>query len=203
MNYIYDIALNFQKYFCEFYEWRREDKISNIRKIPLYRVTTNDINTLKNCSVVVDNAFLEMVKNDIGTKKVMCLVSDGNYGIGILFNNDGRVIKKSSMLYDEEDEICGYAMDLDITDINFINKKREFKRDELRFFRTRKKIILKYLNTIENDTMWKYLYYECFKIEEDNIEKIKKTLLEIANKGYDDTNKRLYNSIANLLKIVN
>ena len=49
MNYIYDIALNFQKYFCEFYEWRREDKISNIRKIPLYRITTNDINTLKNC----------------------------------------------------------------------------------------------------------------------------------------------------------
>ena len=51
--------------------------------------------------------------------------------------------------------------------------------------------------------MWKYLSYECFKIEEDNIEKIKKTLLEVANKGYDDTNKRLYNSIVNLLKIVN
>ena len=73
----------------------------------------------------------------------------------------------------------------------------------LDFLELEKKIILKYLNTIENDTMWKYLYYECFKIEEDNIEKIKKTLLEIANKGYDDTNKRLYNSIANLLKIVN
>lgn len=203
MNYIYDIALNFQKYFCEFYEWRREDKISNIRKIPLYRVTTNDINTLKNYSVVVDNAFLEMVKNDIGTKRIMCLVSDGNYGIGILLNNDGRVIKKSSMLYDEEDEICGYAMDLDITNINFISKKREFKSDGLRFFRIRKKVILKYLSKIDNDTMWKYLYYECFKIEEDNIEKIKKTLLEIANKGDDNINKKLYNSIVDIMKIVN
>ena len=48
MNYIYDIVLNFQDNYYNFFEWNREDKIKNIIKIPLYRVSDKDINILKN-----------------------------------------------------------------------------------------------------------------------------------------------------------
>ena len=32
MDYVYDIVLNFQKEYYEFYEWKSSDKIINIKK---------------------------------------------------------------------------------------------------------------------------------------------------------------------------
>jgi hypothetical protein len=51
--------------------------------------------------------------------------------------------------------------------------------------------------------VWKYLYYECYYDEEDDLDKIKKTLLDIANKGYSKINQKLYDSIMILYKIKN
>ena len=45
MNYIYDIVLNFQDNYYNFFEWKNGDVIRNIPKISLYRVS--DIMTLK------------------------------------------------------------------------------------------------------------------------------------------------------------
>ena len=47
MNYIYDIVLNFQENYYQFFEWSRKDKIKNISKIPVYRVTDEDLLKLK------------------------------------------------------------------------------------------------------------------------------------------------------------
>ena len=47
MIYIYDIALNFQKNYYQFFEWNRHDKIKNFSKIPIYRVSDDDIMNLK------------------------------------------------------------------------------------------------------------------------------------------------------------
>ena len=33
MNYIYDIVLNFNKDYYEFYEWKKSDKVINVKKI--------------------------------------------------------------------------------------------------------------------------------------------------------------------------
>ena len=49
MDYIYDIVLNFNDDYYEFYEWKQEDKIINIKKIPIYKIPTNkylDITTI-------------------------------------------------------------------------------------------------------------------------------------------------------------
>lgn len=204
MNYIYDIALNFQKYYCEFYEWRREDKISNIRRIPLYRVSSDDFEYFQYYDVVMDSEFFARVKSDLGNgKKIMCLVSDGNRGMGLLFNNEGKIMKRSSMIYDEEDEVCGYALEFDVTHIQYEKKRKVPKEVELRFCRQRRKFLVDYLNHIENDVMWKYLYYECYGNDEVDLDKIKKTLLEVANKGYSEVNQKLYESITAISKILN
>ena len=36
MNYIYDIVLNFNKEYYNFFEWNKRDNIVNVKKIPLY-----------------------------------------------------------------------------------------------------------------------------------------------------------------------
>jgi len=204
MNYIYDIALNFQKYYCEFFEWKKGDKISNIRKIPLYRISNYDFQCFINYDIIVDKEFLDKIRNDLGKcNNIMCLVSDGNMGMGILFNNNGRIIKRSSMIYDEEDEVCEYALEFDATDINYEKKRKLFNNLDLRFCRQRKKFLLNYLKNINNDMMWKYLYYECYGDEEEDLNKIKKTLLDITNKGYSDINQKLYNCINSISKIRN
>ena len=88
MNYIYDIVLNFHEHYYNFFEWDRKDKITNITKIPLYRVSDQDILILKNNKVKIDNILLNKIKKDNKNyKKNMCLVSNTKITIGLLFDN--------------------------------------------------------------------------------------------------------------------
>ena len=43
MNYIYDIVLNFNKELYEFFEWKDDDNLINIRKIPLIKINDDII----------------------------------------------------------------------------------------------------------------------------------------------------------------
>ena len=103
MNYIYDIVLNFNKdYFC-FYEWNKKDNIINIKKIPLFVVDDNTFNIMKYDKVVVDSNFIELIKDKTYTyskNKVSnsTLLSNGKEVIGVLFDNSGNLIKRSSLL---------------------------------------------------------------------------------------------------------
>ena len=47
MDYIYDIVLNFQNNYYEFYEWKTTDKIINVKKILVYLVSNQDYLNLK------------------------------------------------------------------------------------------------------------------------------------------------------------
>ena len=44
MNYIYDIVLNFNKLYYDFYEWKESDNLLNFRKIPLFKIDDKDYN---------------------------------------------------------------------------------------------------------------------------------------------------------------
>lgn len=204
MNYIYDIVLNFQKHYCNFFEWKREDKVYNIRKIPLYRVRSDILDSFKYDDVNISLEFLDVIKSDsIKSMRIMCLLSDGNMAIGVLFNNKGRVIKRSSMLYDEEDEVCSYVLDFDISDISFSFIKRKKRDNSLRFFKERRRFLFDYLNHINDDMMWKYLYYECYLDEQEDVSFIKKKLYDVIDDGYSDVNRRLYDSIKKICQILN
>ena len=54
MNYIYNIALNFQKNFVDFFEWNLNDNIIYINKIPIFKVSNYDFNNIKNMYVQFD-----------------------------------------------------------------------------------------------------------------------------------------------------
>jgi len=100
MNFIYDIVLNFNKDYYDFFEWNKKDTIINIKKIPLFLVDNDTFNTMKFNKVVVSNIFIETIKDKTFTysrSKIgpSCLISNGKEVIGVLFNDKGILLKKS------------------------------------------------------------------------------------------------------------
>ena len=103
MNYIFDIVLNFHKNYYNFFEWNRTDKIKNIYKISVYRVGDDDLIDLKYNQIKVRDSFINKIKEDNPKyKKIICLVSNTKMTIGFLFYNFGNLIKRSSLLFEEE-----------------------------------------------------------------------------------------------------
>ena len=98
MDYIYDIVLNFQSNYYDFFEWKQNDKIINIKKIPVYSINNENYLNLKYNDVILD------IKN-IPKQIKMFLVTNGIEVMGILIDNKGRVIKRSSLIFDEADEV--------------------------------------------------------------------------------------------------
>ena len=98
MDYIYDIVLNFQNYYYDFFEWKSSDKVINVKKILVYKTNSEDYLNLKYNEVILDT-------KDLPKQTKMFLVTNGSEVMGILLDNKGKIIKKSSLLFDEADEV--------------------------------------------------------------------------------------------------
>jgi len=208
MNYIYDIVLNFNKdYFC-FYEWSKKDNIVNVKKIPLFVVDNNTFNMMKYDKVVVDSNFIDLIKdktytyskNKIGNAS---LLSNGKEVIGVLFDNNGNLIKRSSLLIDEEEEVLDEIVNDDIYNINIVSSKRVKKEDINRVEREKKLFLSKYIKRENNVTNLKYLYYDYFEKEEEDISLIKKKLINSINSKWSDKLNSFYETVKIFNKINN
>ena len=197
MNYIYDIVLNFHKNYYQIYEWNKKDKIKNIAKIPVYRVSDEDIINFKNNIVRIDTSFLEKIKKD-NKKNNICLVSNTKLSIGLLFDNKGYLLKRSSLIYEEEDEVNELSQKIPITKIKYLENKKQEPRKILRLEIERKNTILEYINKLEDIEILKYLYYEYFSKESSNKEIMKKELIKELKKNWTKRQNHLYHTV-NLL----
>lgn len=201
MKYIYDIVLNFHEDYYEFYEWKRKDKIKNIDKIPAYRVLDKDILILKNNKVRIDNKFLSQIKNDNNkNNKLICLVSNTKISLGLQFDKDGNLIKKSSLIYEEEDEVNDFCKDIEITKIKYLEIKKQLQTNNLRLEKEKKDIISKYIEKTTDIKTLKYLYYDFYKEECNDILKIKKNLKQEINKDWTQQQNNLYSTVKLLSK---
>ena len=63
MNYIYDIVLNFNKEYYDFFQWNKKDSIINIKKIPLFIVNNDIFNSMKYDLVSVNSLFIDSIKD--------------------------------------------------------------------------------------------------------------------------------------------
>ena len=208
MNYIYDIVLNFNKdYFC-FYEWNKKDNIINIKKIPFFVVDNNTFNMMKYDKVVVDSSFIELIKektytyskNKIGSA---CLISNCKEVIGVLFDNKGNLVKRSSLLIDEEEEVLDEIVNDDIYNINIVSSKKIKREDINRIEREKKLFLNNYIKRENNIINLKYLYYDYFEKEEDDISLIKKKLLDNVNSKWSDKLNSFYETVKIFNKINN
>ena len=196
MNYIYDIVLNFQDNYYQFFEWKRKDKIKNISKISVYHVSTADLLSLKYNQVKLGEQILELIKEDNKNyKKIICLISDTKQSIGILINSDGKILKRSSLLFEEEEEVNHYSKTLPLTPVDYIQNIEKAPLNKLRIEIEKKDTLIEYLTNLDDLLTLKYLYYEYFGKESEDKAKIKETLLEAVNKEWTKKQNKLYQLI--------
>lgn len=208
MNFIYDIVLNFNKEYYNFFEWNKKDNIINIKKIPLFMVSNSIFNNMKYDIVKVSSDFINMIKDKtyIYSKKesiISCLISNGKEVIGVMFDTEGNVIKRSSLLLDEEEEVLDEVYDENVFDIDIISVKKRKISNINRMQKDKSNYLLKYIKKENNTLNLKYLYYDYFEEEEEDIVKIKDRLnYEITN-NYNKKLSKLYDTVQIFNKINN
>lgn len=195
MNYIYDILLNFHDILYDFYDWNPNDNIINVRKIPLFKISSIQLKEIKENSVHFEPEFIKKIQNktelfsgkDIKYIEYCCLFSDGSETLAVLMKNNH--VEKSHLLVDEELEVLEVVARLkeEIMDYQIL------KRSKNLLFKTRKeseieKSIrhnLKKLKEENNLQQLRYLYYECFNEKEENKDKILQKLERNLDKNFD------------------
>ena len=191
MEYIYDIVLNFQDEYYDFYEWHSEDKIINVKKIPIYKITSKDYLNIKYNITTIE-------RDNIPKKNKSFLLTNGAEVMAVLVDNNGKVIKKSSLIFEEADDILE-----DINHIKEINIKYKInKKKTITYISRRNKERLKYLKKYfknidkeKDEYFLKYLYYDIYHEEEEDINKIYDKLILLSEKDI--------NNMYNYLKKIN
>lgn len=178
MDYVYDIVLNFQNKYYDFYEWQKNDKIINIKRLPIYKITNKDYLNLKYNDVTID-------VNSLSKPSKMFLVTSGLEVMGLIIDNKGNIIKRSSLIFEESDDILNdrdLIKQIDLKyHINHIHKTRLMSRIN----QTKKQYInncFQNLDKQKDEYFLKYLYYDIYNLELDDIDKIYDDLITLSKK---------------------
>lgn len=188
MIYIYDILLNFNTSLIEFFEWKENDLIKYIKKIPIYKVSDDFLYNLVNNEIKIESNFLNNIKdktlfdNQNNNFKYCCLFTNNKIIIGVVFNEIGNVLYLSRLLIEEEKEILTIANRLSLYNINYeiCNINNKINDNLTRKEKDIKNNLLKTINFLyKNNDFEKlnYLYYEYFNKIENNNEKIYNSLI--------------------------
>jgi len=169
MNYIYDILLNFNNEYYEFYDWNNDDKLTHIRKIPIFKISDEALKNIIYNEVTVDDDLLKKIKNrtEVFSKNYVdilnyaCLVCNDKKVVAIRCNDRGKIIGKSDLLIDEHNEIIAVLDRYTDYDLNY----KICSVNEIVNFKTRKevkmqKFILKEIDK-QSTSKLEYLLYEC------------------------------------------
>ena len=211
MTHIYDLLLNWTdtNKVYEFYEWDLNDDLEHIKKIPLFKVTKEVYNNILNSDIIVDESFLELIKNhtEIYTNKkslkiiYATLLTDGIRTFAIEFNDKGESIYKSKLLLDEEEETLDMSYKLQISKIKYkVTKNIKDNPFETRLEDQIERFLKKEFDecyTKSQNEKLKYLYTEYFNDAKDNIDEI---YIALKNSLKDGINLK-HNKIYELLKL--
>ena len=204
MNYIYDIILNFNEEFYDFYEWNNNDNVINVRKIPVLKVDENTYVSLRNNKIQVSMETIDSLKKNFSLYNekiegnIICLVTNGMSAFGVMFNNNGYLIKRSSMLFDEEEEVIDESENIKEVKIEFIKNEKQKSNNISRIVKEKQKFIKDYISSLDDELTLKYIYYDYFEKEEDK-NNIKEILLSEINNKWNSKLSKLYD----LTKLLN
>lgn len=191
MIYIYDIVLNFQSKFYKFYEWSVQDHYLNIKKIPIFRVSTKELLSFYQNEVQLKKEILEKIErqttiymqNNVNYKYLL-LVSNTENTLALSCDDNGIVTKISSLLFDEEEEANELAENLEeeilIDQVCSPKEKNEFicrlKEEKMHKIRN----MIQELDVNLDKEKIRYLYFDIFEKELDNVGEMKSFLLKIS-----------------------
>ena len=189
MIYIYDILLNFNDDVpFEFFEWREEDKIEHIKKIPLYKVSRLTLEDFLYGKIRVDSIFLEDIYNKTevyqnGTVEKIpyaAIFSDGTIALAVELNEQGESVSKSRLLLDEEEEVLEFSYDLREIPLHYICDKKTSFSYQTRFEKQMKHFLKHEFETAiqeQNKEKIKYFYEECFEKKYSNYQKASREIV--------------------------
>lgn len=186
MKNIYDILVNFKKIPYEFYEWNKEDDVKHVKKMPSIKVSDSALYDIFYNEVKISKNFLDQIKDKteiffgrtVKKVKYACVIYNDDVALSILLNDNGEIIGKSKLLFDEEEDVLKDDVPSKEIDYEVIKKPKKING----LTRREAKIVLllsKYLDKIheskKNDEI-KYMYFECFNTMEEDNEKAYKNL---------------------------
>ena len=207
MSYVYDLILNFISEYYEFYEWKNIDTIYHIKRINLIMVDSKTYNDIYDNSVLFNKDFLLSIydkceyytNRKVDTIPYAFLITDSYRVMGIVLSNSGKTIKYSSLLLDDEEGILDLCEKLGIVKLDYKIIKKRNKND---FITRNEKSIIKFIKkdllnnySKKNISKLKYLYYEYFNKQSDDINVIYEELSQELMKTINEKHYELYNLI--------
>lgn len=205
MTYVYDLVLNFNEKLYDFYEWDRNDSYFHIKKIGLIKVDSKTYNEIIDHKVRFnDDYFINVFhkceyydKKKIKTFDYAFLLTDSYRTIALMLDEELNVIKYSSLLLDEEEEVNEISSRVPLINLeyNIIEKNdlSDLTRYEKRILNYIEKDLCKSYKNKDLNKL-RYLYYEYFNEESDNLEEIYKSLINTLDK-YNIRHNNLYKLI--------
>ena len=208
MNFIYDIVLNFNKDFYNFFEWNKNDNVINVKKIPIFLIDNDTFTSMKYDNVIVSKDFIDLIRDKTYTYTrsklgISCLVSNNKEVIAVLFNDNGNLIKRSSLMLDEEEEVLDEIENDSLYKINIIKRRKVNIENVNRNIKEKKDFLIKYINKETNDINLKYLYYDYFEKDENNIKTIKNDLIKEIKNNWNKKLNNFYDTVKIFKKIKN
>lgn len=209
MIYVYDMILNWTDgdRVYEFFEWELNDEIEHIKRIPLFKIDSNLFDDILNYDFKIDKDFLNKIYNlgekytNTSVEKIpySSIFTDGVRTIAIEFSEEGESIYRSRLLLDEEQDVVILSNKLLEYKLNIVKGTKRFSQN----FTTRLEHDIKRLLTIEiknsykngNFDKLKYLYFEFFGKEQEDIDIAYKKLLESIDKEINYNHNKLYEVI--------
>jgi len=173
MNYIYDLYLNFNEILYDFFDWNKNDTLTHIKAIPIFKIKEKDLCNLINNNIIINQEFFKNIyhKTCIWSKnknfKNCALFCNNDNIIAIEFDNNGKSIKKSSLYISEELETLEETHKLKEHQIGYtiINKTKKVLKtrkqiNDENFIKTELKNTnaKKLLNLSKNSKKYKKLY---------------------------------------------
>ena len=190
MNYYYDILVNLEEEFYEFYEWEKNDPIIAIKKTPLFKVSHEVIVDFLTYDITLDEELtINLLEKTICKNKEKInalLISDTKTSLFLEINDNGKVIFKSKLLVEDENNINEIVNALRETNLKYQVGKKVLKNNLLRQTIKEQKLILTELNGLKKNKdvdKCNYLYFELFHKIDDDYEQEINDMINFLDKG--------------------
>lgn len=205
MHYYYDLLVNLDETPWEFYEWDKRDTIIPIKKIPIIRIKEQDFLKIYCYEGQIEEEWIKIYQKKTILKgnvqnPTMLLISSTKNSLVLEIANDGKIINRSKLLIEDENNANELATTLKEISIPFKKTKQIKKRTEFRQALEEKKLIkieLKTLKEKENTSKCAYLYYEWFGKLETDLDK----MIEKCSQELKKTYSLKFHEIASLIRL--
>lgn len=205
MQYYYNLVVNLDEVFWEFYEWENTDHLVSIKKVPFIRINSNNFKNILINEIKVDKEWLKnyinktIIKNK-KEKATMILFSTTKNCILLEFEEDGKVLYRSKLLLEDENNCNEFSYALKEINIPYKKLEKLPLRKDYRKAIEEKRIIkteLKTLQTSKNIEKCSYLFYEWFGIIENDLD----YMIDYCEKELEKSYNLKIHKIAELIKL--